>query len=177
MDRGAGAADDSDESLGAAARTLFRELSDRRLRLACAESCTGGMVSEALTDIPGSSAVLWGTVVAYSNECKSRLLGVPPELIAEHGAVSRESARAMARGVFEASGADISLAITGIAGPVGGTPEKPVGLVWFGFRMAGNGNGEAYEESEVFAGDRKAVRRAASERVMLRAAQLVRERY
>ena len=84
-------------------RVLFRALFDRRLRLACAESCTGGKVASAITDIPGSSAVLWGGVVAYSNECKSRLLGVPQELIAERGAVSREVARAMASGVLDGS--------------------------------------------------------------------------
>lgn len=174
MGRGTGGA-----SLEAAAGVLFRALFDRRLRLACAESCTGGKVASAITDIPGSSAVLWGGVVAYSNECKSRLLSVPQELIAERGAVSREVARAMASGVLDASRADLALAITGIAGPDGGTPEKPVGLVWFGFRLAGggpDGNGEAFEESAVFDGDRKAIRDAAAERAMLRAAQLVRER-
>jgi nicotinamide-nucleotide amidase len=162
--------------LGAAAEQLFRALSEGSLRIACAESCTGGMVAAALTDIPGSSAVLWGGVVAYSNECKSRLLGVPEDSIERFGAVSREVARAMALGVLEASGppssggADIALGITGIAGPEGGSAEKPVGLVWFAYRLAG---GEAFEESATFMGGREDVRAAAAERAMLRAASLV----
>lgn len=156
----------------AAAERLYRTLSGRGLRLVCAESCTGGMVTEAVTDIPGSSSVLWGGVVAYSNECKSRLLMVPPEAIADFGAVSREVARAMAKGALEAgspAGPDLALAITGIAGPDGGSADKPVGLVWFGFRTA---CGEAFEESAVFSGDRRAVREAAAERAMSRAADL-----
>ncbi len=166
------------DGLESAAQELFRALAGRRLRLVCAESCTGGIVASSLTDIPGSSAVLWGGVVAYSNESKSRILGVPPELIAEFGAVSREVARSMAKGALEASGADLALAITGIAGPDGGSPEKPVGLVWFGYRLAiaraAEIDGEASEESVVFTGSRRDIRAAASTRAMLRAAMLVR---
>lgn len=174
MDRAAGA------NIEDAARGLFRILSERGLRLACAESCTGGMVTSAITDIPGSSAVLWGGVVAYSNECKMRLLGVPRTALAEYGAVSREVAREMARGALEAAEeADIALAISGIAGPDGGSREKPVGLVWFAFRKAGIGaegirNVESFEESRTFAGDRNAVREAAAAHAMLRAAELAR---
>jgi len=148
-----------------AALSLFKALSARGLKLSCAESCTGGIVTAALTEIPGSSAILWGGVAAYSNECKSRLLGVLPATIDAHGAVSREVARAMAEGMLAAAagGADLSLAITGIAGPEGGSDEKPVGLVWLAWRARG---GEAFEDSAIFAGDRKAVRMAAAVRAL-----------
>ena len=140
------------------------------------------MVMTAITEIPGSSSILWGGIVAYSNECKSRLLGVAPETIAGFGAVSREVARAMAEGALAAAnaafgdgdGADLALAITGIAGPEGGSSEKPVGLVWFGFRR---GNGEAYEESAIFPGDRTTIRMAAAEHAMIRATALAIGRY
>jgi nicotinamide-nucleotide amidase len=159
-----------ESSLGAAALELFRALSERSLTIACAESCTGGLVTAALTDIPGSSAVLWGGVAAYSNECKVRLLGVPRGTLEARGAVSIEVANAMAEGVLAASGvapggpgADMSLAITGIAGPGGGSPDKPVGLVCFAWRSR---SGEGREESTVFQGDRRAVREAAALRAM-----------
>ncbi|MEO1656943.1 MAG: CinA family protein [Pseudomonadota bacterium] len=97
-----------------------------------AESCTGGLVSAALTSIPGSSAAFTYGFVTYANEAKEDLLGVPPELIAGHGAVSRQVAEAMAAGALARSGADLSVSITGVAGPGGGTDDKPVGLVWFG---------------------------------------------
>jgi nicotinamide-nucleotide amidase len=162
-------------SVAAAARDLFRVLSERGLTIACAESCTGGLVTAALTDIPGSSAVLWGGVAAYSNECKSRLLGVPAATIDGYGAVSREVARSMAEGILEAGGptggADLGLAVTGIAGPDGGSEEKPVGLVWFAWRAR---SGEAREECARFPGDRQAVRGAAALRALAGAAALAR---
>lgn len=172
-------------ALADSAAALIESLSSAGLLLCCAESCTGGMVTEAVTDVPGSSAVLWGGVTAYSNECKSRILGVPPETIAEFGAVSREVARAMALGAIERSrgpggerGADLALAITGIAGPEGGTPEKPVGLVWFGFRLGGRAIREAsFEESARFSGGRRAIREAAAAHAMTRAAALAMGRY
>jgi nicotinamide-nucleotide amidase len=99
------------------------------LRLATAESCTGGLVSEMLTSIPGSSDVFVGGVVSYSDEVKVAQLGVPADLIAERGAVSAEVAHAMAEGARERLGADLAIAVTGIAGPGGGSPEKPVGTV------------------------------------------------
>ena len=102
----------------------------RGLTLATAESCTGGLVAARLTDVPGASDVLAGGVVAYANEVKSRELGVPEELIAEHGAVSAEVAAAMAAGVRRQLGVDVGIAVTGVAGPDGGTEEKPVGLVY-----------------------------------------------
>jgi nicotinamide-nucleotide amidase len=98
--------------------------------ISTAESCTGGLVATMLTDIPGSSRYFLGSVVSYSNDVKERALRVPPELLREHGAVSSQVAEAMATGVRIAIGSDFSIAITGVAGPDGGTPEKPVGLVY-----------------------------------------------
>ncbi len=127
--------------------------------VATAESCTGGLVGGALTALPGSSAWYLGGVVAYSNSLKIRLLGVPPELIASHGAVSTETARAMAEGVRIATGADYSIALTGIAGPDGGTPAKPVGLVYIA--VASPAGDTVYEHH--FSGTRADIRAAATE--------------
>ncbi|MBI4172017.1 MAG: CinA family nicotinamide mononucleotide deamidase-related protein [Actinobacteria bacterium] len=124
------------------------------LSLATAESCTGGLVSGRLTSVPGASDVFRGGVVAYSDELKTRLLGVPAAVLAEHGAVSAETAAAMARGARERLGADVALAVTGVAGPGGGTPEKPVGLV---FLHAAAPDGERTLEFS-FPGDRQAIR-------------------
>jgi len=98
--------------------------------LATAESCTGGLLASTLTDTPGSSEWFAGSVVAYSNEVKAKLLGVKPEILEQHGAVSEPVVLAMAEGVLKAVGAQVSVAISGIAGPGGGSPEKPVGTVW-----------------------------------------------
>ncbi len=100
------------------------------LRLAVAESCTGGLLSHRITNVPGSSAYFAGGVVTYANQAKERLLGVPVNLLEQHGAVSQEVALAMASGIYRLLNADIGVSITGIAGPGGGTKEKPVGLVW-----------------------------------------------
>lgn len=116
--------------------TLVRELGLRGLRLAVAESCTGGLVAGALTNVPGSSRVLERAFVTYSNASKSELLGVPAALIERHGAVSREVAATMARGARERSGADLAVAVTGVAGPDGGSAEKPVGRVEFALASA-----------------------------------------
>lgn len=98
--------------------------------LATAESCTGGLLASTLTDVSGSSEWFRGSVVAYSNEVKQSLLGVPEQALVEHGAVSEAVVKAMAEGVKQTVGADVSVAISGIAGPTGGTPDKPVGTVW-----------------------------------------------
>ena len=102
----------------------------RGLTLATAESCTGGLVAHLITEVPGSSAYLAGGVVAYSNPVKERELGVPAETLERHGAVSPETAAAMAAGARERLGADVAVSVTGVAGPGGGSPEKPVGLVY-----------------------------------------------
>ncbi len=105
-------------------------LKQRRLTLAVAESCTGGLVSHRITNVPGSSAYYQGSVTSYSNEIKERVLHVQRDTLERHGAVSEQAAREMAQGVRDVLCADVGLAVTGIAGPSGGTPEKPVGLVY-----------------------------------------------
>jgi nicotinamide-nucleotide amidase len=113
------------------ARLLVDECRERRLRLVTAESCTGGLVSAAITSVPGASEVFERGLIVYSNRAKQELLGVPGDLIADYGAVSEPVARMMAEGALEQSNAHVSVAITGVAGPGGGTELKPVGLVHF----------------------------------------------
>jgi len=115
---------------------LGTALRERKLRLAVAESCTGGLIASRVTDVPGSSDYFMAGMVTYSNEAKEKFLGVSPESIRTHGAVSREVAGQMAQGIRRETGADIGLAVTGIAGPTGGSPEKPVGLVYIGAASA-----------------------------------------
>jgi nicotinamide-nucleotide amidase len=124
------------------------------LTLATAESCTGGMVATRITGVPGASDVFVGSVVAYANQVKEAELGVPAELVEEHGAVSAEVAAAMAAGARERLGADVAVAVTGVAGPGGGTPDKPVGLV---FAHAGGPEGELAVRTEL-PGDREMIR-------------------
>jgi nicotinamide-nucleotide amidase len=119
------------------ARRLVWELEARGLKLATAESCTGGLVAGALTEIAGSSAVVERGFVTYSNTAKIDMLGIDATLIERHGAVSAEVARAMAEGALARSDADVAVAVTGIAGPSGGSAEKPVGLVHFAVARAG----------------------------------------
>jgi nicotinamide-nucleotide amidase len=137
---------------------LLAACRQRKLTLATAESCTGGMVAAALTAIAGSSAVFERGFVTYSNEAKNEILGVPQPLLEKHGAVSEPVARAMAEGAIAHSHADIAISITGIAGPDGGSAEKPVGLVHF---ATARRNGQTLAEKRVFPGDRDAVRLAA----------------
>jgi nicotinamide-nucleotide amidase len=125
--------------------------------LATAESCTGGLVAAALTAIPGSTDVVTGGIVAYANEVKIGELGVPAELIEEHGAVSAEVAEAMARGARERLRVDAAVSVTGIAGPGGGTEEKPVGLVYFHAETPTASKGGFFS----FPGDRDSIRRRA----------------
>ncbi|MBO1074306.1 CinA family protein [Roseomonas marmotae] len=139
------------------AALLLRILQSRGLTLATAESCTGGLVAAAVTAVPGSSATLLGGYVTYSNEAKSKSVGVDPALIARLGAVSAEVAAAMAEGAARESGASMGISTTGIAGPGGGTASKPVGLVYVGVALAGQ---PARVEGHVFPGDRTAVRAA-----------------
>ncbi|HKR47451.1 MAG TPA: CinA family protein [Paraburkholderia sp.] len=130
------------------------KLRDGRLMLATAESCTGGMVATAITDISGSSVWFERGFVTYSNQAKTEMIGVPPELIDKHGAVSEPVARAMAEGALSNSRAQVSLSITGVAGPGGGTPEKPVGMVSFGW----SNRLHTSVETLVFKGDREQIR-------------------
>src|SRR5204863_3446126 len=130
----------------------------RNWRLATAESCTGGLVAGALTAIAGSSDVVERGFVTYSNEAKWELLGVPAETIAAHGAVSAETAAAMAEGAVARAPVDLAVSVAGVAGPGGGSAEKPVGLVIFGLARR---DGPTRTERHIFAGDRSAIRGAA----------------
>ncbi len=129
-------------------------LTSKRKTIAVAESCTGGALSNVLTDVPGSSSYFLEGIIAYSNEAKIRLLGVSREMIREFGAVSYQVAEKMAEGVRKLSTADIGIAITGIAGPEGGTTEKPVGLIYLGLADA---SGVIYEKHR-FPGRRKEIK-------------------
>ena len=149
-----------DKHLMAQAETLLDLYRRADLRIATAESCTGGLIAGLLTEIPGSSDVLECGFVAYSNQAKTDLLGVPAKLIQAHGAVSPEVAQAMAAGALENSEADAAVAVTGIAGPTGGTAVKPVGLVYFGAARRG---AAPQAEKHVFEGGRTAVRLATVE--------------
>ena len=131
-------------------------LTQRSWMMATAESCTGGLIAGACTERPGSSAWLDCGFVSYSNRAKSALLDVPAALIATHGAVSEPVARAMAQGAVAQSQAQVSVAVTGVAGPDGGSAAKPVGTVWFGWTVAGQTEAEVMH----FDGDRHAVRQA-----------------
>jgi nicotinamide-nucleotide amidase len=143
------------------AQAIIGKANAEGVMIATAESCTGGMIAAALTDVPGSSAVVDRGFVTYSNEAKTEMLGVPAALIARHGAVSEPVARAMAVSAIKNSRADIAVSVTGIAGPTGGTEDKPVGLVWFGLA---DGNGVLRVERRVFAqGSRDFVRAKATE--------------
>lgn len=127
-------------------------------QLATAESCTGGLIASLCTELPGSSGWLERGFVTYSNAAKSDMLGVDPALIAQHGAVSEEVARAMATGAAARAHVQVALAVTGIAGPAGGSPGKPVGTVWFGWATPFG----LHSEVQHFSGDRSAVRCAAA---------------
>ena len=139
------------------ATMLLEICRNRHLVLATAESCTGGLIAAALTAVPGSSDVVDRGFVTYSNEAKTELLGVTATIIEAEGAVSEAVARAMAEGALARSRADLTVAVTGVAGPGGGTAAKPVGLVWFGLARRG---GATRAESRIFPGDRTAVREA-----------------
>ncbi|MBP0492330.1 CinA family protein [Pararoseomonas indoligenes] len=146
------------------AATLLAALRERGLTSATAESCTGGLVAAALTAVPGSSDVVQGGFVTYSNAMKSRLLGVPEAVLTLHGAVSQECARAMAEGALGAAEAGLAIATTGIAGPSGGSAEKPVGLVYIAVARAG---GDSAVRRCHFPGDRDEVRAATVETALL----------
>jgi nicotinamide-nucleotide amidase len=148
------------------AEIVLAELATRGQTLATAESCTGGLVAVLLTDVPGSSVVFRGSVVAYADDVKSAELGVPAALLAEHGAVSAEAAAAMAEGVRRRFAADVGVSVTGIAGPGGGTAEKPVGLVYL---HAAGPDGTLARRLD-FPGDRRTIR----ERAAVAALHLVR---
>ena len=136
---------------------LAQALTGRGWMMTTAESCTGGLIAGACTELAGSSLWFDRGVVTYSNEAKVDLLGVPAELIAQHGAVSEAVAMAMAQGALAKSKAQIAVAVTGVAGPGGGSPDKPVGTVWIAWACH---DGLVQAERHVFGGDRAAVRSA-----------------
>lgn len=148
----------ADDPLLALAERLQGRCLGLGLTVATAESCTGGLVAHVLTEIAGSSGYLRGGIVAYADEIKVGLLGVPPEVIAAHGAVSAQVAVAMAEGARAALGSDIAVGVTGVAGPGGGTPDKPVGLVY----VAVAGNGAPGVRRFHWPGDREANKRAST---------------
>lgn len=135
--------------------TIAERLLARGQWLGTAESCTGGLIAKTLTDLAGSSAWFERGIVTYSNLAKQQLLGVPEELLERHGAVSGQTARAMAEGLLQQAPVDWSIAVTGVAGPGGGSPEKPVGTVWIAWAQRGR---EAQAQHFLFRGDRAAVR-------------------
>ncbi len=143
--------------VSAAALAVLEAARDQQVMVATAESCTGGLIAAALTDLPGSSAVLERGIVSYSNRAKRELLDVPEAVLTAHGAVSEHVARAMAEGLLAQAPVDVTVAVTGIAGPGGGTPTKPVGLVHFASARMGR---TTLHERHVFPGDRGDVRHA-----------------
>lgn len=152
-----------DEELTAKALDVLAACRKAQLMLATAESCTGGLIAAALTDIAGSSDVVERGFVTYSNRAKNELLGIPAPLIDAHGAVSAQVAEAMAKGALDHAPVDLAVSVTGIAGPGGATPTKPVGLVYLGIARRG---GTCRTERHVFGGDRAAIRHAAAARAL-----------
>ena len=151
---------DGDQDLAA---LVLERARSQRVRLSVAESCTGGLLGARLTEIPGSSDVFVGGVIAYDNGVKREALGVPASLIDEHGAVSESVARAMAEGAGRRFGTDAALSVTGIAGPAGGSPEKPVGTVWIGCTIQGTTRARQF----VFPGSRHEIRARATQAALL----------
>lgn len=144
------------DTLTTLATLVGARLRAKGLKLATAESCTGGWVAQTVTAVPGSSAWFDRGFVTYSNDAKCEMLGVRTETLGAHGAVSEHTAREMASGALDHSGAGVAVAVTGVAGPTGGSPEKPVGMVCFAWAMRG---GAVESETRHFDGDREAVRR------------------
>ena len=153
----------------ASCEALATLLVERGWMLATAESCTGGMIAAACTDLSGSSNWFERGFVTYSNEAKQEMLGVDAGLVTQHGAVSEVVARAMAFGAVRRSLAQVSVAVTGVAGPTGGSRQKPVGTVWFGFQV----DGRLTSEMHRFDGDRAAVRSATVQYALRRLLELL----
>ncbi|MDR2740067.1 MAG: nicotinamide-nucleotide amidohydrolase family protein [Treponema sp.] len=146
------------------AKTLIETLSAKNLRLAAAESCTAGLVADLIAQVPGASRVFWGSFVTYSVEAKVKLLGVDAEAIRRHGAVSRETAGAMASGALAKSGVPIAVSVTGLAGPDGDGSGQPVGTVWIGIARRGSPVETVVRHYD---GDRNAIRNAAAADVIV----------
>jgi nicotinamide-nucleotide amidase len=157
----------NDAELHALVAKLARQLLAAGHTLVTAESCSGGWIAKVCTELPGSSRWFLGGAVAYANDAKTRLLGVDAALLQAHGAVSEEAVRAMATGALERIGGDFSVAVSGIAGPDGGTAAKPVGTVWFAWgRRNPSGEYAVSTSCELLPGDRDAVRRWTVQRAL-----------
>ena len=150
-----------EQSYDITAEEIGRELSQRAYTISCAESCTGGLLTSTLTDVPGSSSYVLGSVVSYSNEVKIHILGVAEETLRTYGAVSPQTAQEMAECIRRLMRADIGVGITGIAGPGGGSTEKPVGLVYIGIRVK--------DEVKIFRRELKGDRNKIRQRAMMHA--------
>lgn len=146
------------ETINGLARALVDELTAARCSVATVESCTGGWIAKSLTDIAGSSACFGYGIVCYSNGAKEMLVGVSALTLVEHGAVSEQVVREMAEGALRMSGADFAVSVSGVAGPDGGTVEKPVGTVWVAWAEQQNGKVKVDTSKNLFTGDRDAVR-------------------
>jgi len=146
------------ESIAALAEALVGELLQAGMTVATAESCTGGWIAKSLTDVSGSSGVFGFGFVSYSNEAKAALLGVSVDTLQAHGAVSEAAVMEMATGALEKSGADLAVAVSGIAGPGGGTTDKPVGTVWFAWASRASQGHDPTTASRIFKGDRETIR-------------------
>ena len=146
------------ESIRKLAEAVVNDMTEAGKAVSTAESCTGGWVAKALTDIPGSSAVFHYGVVSYSNGAKEHILGVNNATLEEHGSVSQPVVEEMAQGAVNLSGADIAVAISGIAGPTGGTKEKPVGTVWIAWAIRDGGKIRVETHRANFDGDRELIR-------------------
>jgi nicotinamide-nucleotide amidase len=158
----------NDADLLALATSLARRLIAAGRTVVTAESCTGGWVAKVCTDLPGSSRWYLGGIVSYADTAKADVLGVPEWLLQTHGAVSEPVVRAMAQGALQRIGGESSVAVSGIAGPDGGTPDKPVGTVWFAWaRRLPGGGCDVTAACEVLPGDRESVRRAAVQRALV----------
>jgi PncC family amidohydrolase len=143
-------------------KQIGKMLLERSLTVGLAESCTGGLVASRITNVPGSSAYFVAGLVTYSNKAKTKFLSVPDKIIARHGAVSKAVAERMAKGVRAAAGVDIGLSVTGVAGPTGGSPEKPVGTVFMALAI----KEKTFIRKFLFSGDRREVRRRSSEEAL-----------
>ena len=161
----------TDRDLEALALTLGRALEKRGWRLATAESCTGGWIAKAVTDVAGSSHWFDGGIVSYSNSAKLALLGVPSDVLAAHGALSEETVRAMVEGARSRFAADLAVAVSGVAGPGGGTADKPVGTVHFAWAAPGG----VTAARRIFAGSRESVRRQTVALALERLVEIVAE--
>lgn len=146
------------DSIQKLAAALVAELTAAGKAVSTAESCSGGWVAKAITDIPGSSAVFHYGIVSYSNGAKEQLLGVQNQTLVDHGSVSEPIVEEMAQGALNLSGADIAVAVSGIAGPDGGSDEKPVGTVWFAWALRDGGKVRTETSQQLFDGDRELIR-------------------